>query len=226
MKSVTAAKRKPQPNSVPQRAETEATSDDSQPGSGFEAKRRLLDATIEYVREYGLDGLTLRQLSAAIGTSHRMLNYHFGSKEGLLAEVVWAIEKQLGNALLEFDADPKLSPVEALRQFWEFQTRPKMVPMARMWVEVFAHALHGRPHTSSFFETFDKAWAHPFTKIAMSAGDSPAVAKVDARLALAVMRGLYLDLLTTGDRGGVDKAKERFMEMYEMLLSSRSNRSE
>jgi hypothetical protein len=98
--------------------------------------------------------------------------------------------------------------------------------MAHLWVEVFAYALHGRPHTSSFFETFDKAWADAFTKIAMSAGKSPAVAKVDAWLALAVTRGLYLDLLATGDRRGVDKAKERFMEMYEMLSPARSNGSE
>lgn len=125
----------------------------------------------------------------------------------------------------EFDADPKRSPTEALRQFWAFQTQPNMVSMARMWIEVFAHAQHRRPHTSSFFETFDKAWTHAFTKIAMSAGDSPAVAKVDACVALAVMRGLYIDFLATGDRAGVDKSKERFMQMYEMLLLSRNNKS-
>ena len=44
---------------------------------------RLLHDAIAYVAEHGLAELSLRKLAAAIGTSHRMLIYHFGSKEGL-----------------------------------------------------------------------------------------------------------------------------------------------
>ena len=40
----------------------------------------------------GLGDLSLRKIAAAIGTSHRMLLYHFGSKSGLLVEVVRAVE--------------------------------------------------------------------------------------------------------------------------------------
>jgi AcrR family transcriptional regulator len=42
----------------------------------------------------GIADLSLRQLAAAIGTSHRMLLYHFGSREGLLAAVTRAVEEQ------------------------------------------------------------------------------------------------------------------------------------
>lgn len=177
-------------------------------------KQRLLRATIDYVREYGLEGLTLRQLSTAIGSSHRMLLYHFGSKEGLLVEVVNAVEADLSRALMAFDADPSLSPADVLRRFWALQTRPDMIPLARLWVEVFAHALRDKATTSSFFEAFDKPWMDAFCKVAMSAGASTADAKIDARLALAVMRGLYLDMLATGDRRGVGKAVARFSALY------------
>ena len=38
--------------------------------------------------ERGISDLSLRELAAAIGTSHRMLIHHFGSKEGLWVEVM------------------------------------------------------------------------------------------------------------------------------------------
>ncbi|MDT7648160.1 MAG: hypothetical protein QOC75_5160, partial [Pseudonocardiales bacterium] len=41
-----------------------------------------------YFGTRGISDLSLRQLADALGTSHRMLIYHFGSKEGLLTEVV------------------------------------------------------------------------------------------------------------------------------------------
>ena len=40
------------------------------------------------------------------------------------------------------------------------------------------------------------------------------VARVHARLGVAVVRGLLLDLLATGDRGGVDAALEVFARRY------------
>jgi hypothetical protein len=42
-------------------------------------------------------------------------------------------------------------------------------------------------------------------------GVDEATARADARLGVAVVRGLLLDLLATGDRQGVDKAFERFL---------------
>ena len=54
--------------------------------------RRLLDAVIEHFTAEGLADQSLRRIAEAIGSSHRMLLYHFGSKDGLLLEVVRAVE--------------------------------------------------------------------------------------------------------------------------------------
>ncbi len=48
---------------------------------------RLLAAAVEQAMRGGIADLSLRELAAAIGTSHRMLLYHFGSREGLLVAV-------------------------------------------------------------------------------------------------------------------------------------------
>ncbi|CAM5551835.1 hypothetical protein SFUMM280S_09642 [Streptomyces fumanus] len=41
-----------------------------------------------------------------------------------------------------------------------------------------------------------------------------ALARNRARLGLATVRGLLLDLLATGDRAGVDTAMEEFLRLY------------
>ena len=43
-----------------------------------QARERLLEAAAHYALESGIADLSLRELAAAIGTSHRMLIYHFG----------------------------------------------------------------------------------------------------------------------------------------------------
>lgn len=48
----------------------------------------------------------------------------------------------------------------------------------------------------------------------VAAGADPAVARNRARLGLATVRGLLLDLLATGDRAGVNAAMEDFLQLY------------
>ena len=56
------------------------------------ARERLLDAVIAHFTAEGLADQSLRRIAEAVGSSHRMLLYHFGSKDGLLLEVVREVE--------------------------------------------------------------------------------------------------------------------------------------
>ena len=78
-------------------------------GSNGGARERLLAAVLGYVTEHGFSDLSLREVAAAIGTSHRMLIYHFGSREGLLVAVVQAVEAAQRGFLAELAADMCLS---------------------------------------------------------------------------------------------------------------------
>ena len=51
-------------------------------------KEILTDELVAYLLEHGLSDLSLRPLADALGTSARLLIYHFESKEGLLTEVL------------------------------------------------------------------------------------------------------------------------------------------
>ena len=108
-----------------------------------QARERLLAAAVVHALDTGIADLSLRQLAAAIGTSHRMLIYHFGSREGLLAAVTQAVENQQRTALLESGA----TTANDARQFWQRLSDPGLWPQERLFFELYANALRGRPGT-------------------------------------------------------------------------------
>jgi hypothetical protein len=55
----------------------------------------------------------------------------------------------------------------------------------------------------------------PVAEALEGAGADPATAAAEARLGVAVVRGLLLDLLATGDTDGVRAAHEQFMRHYQ-----------
>ena len=58
------------------------------------ARDQLLERVVAFAAAEGIAGRSLRDIAAGVGTSHRMLLYHFGSREGLLAAIVATIEAQ------------------------------------------------------------------------------------------------------------------------------------
>ncbi len=184
-------------------------------------KGRLLQATLEHVAEQGVATLTLRGLAEAIGTSHRMLIYHFGSKENLLVEVVRAVEQRQRDTLAELDVDPSLSALETMRRLWERVADPGLWPYERLFFELYGQALQDRPGTAGLLDGIVEAWLAPLIALGNKQGLQKDEARANARLLLGVTRGLLLDLLATGDRAAVDEALERFVALYEADLVRR-----
>ncbi|GAA4685370.1 TetR/AcrR family transcriptional regulator [Phytohabitans rumicis] len=180
-------------------------------------RQRLLDAAIDHLAAHGLSDLSLRQLAAALGTSHRMLIYHFGSKEGLLVEAIRAVERRQRDAFAEVSVENAASPGDVLRRMWQRFADPALAPHERLFFEVYGQALQGRPHAVPLLDGIVESWLEPAVEYARRHGVPEDVARADARLGVAVMRGLLLDLLATGDREGVDAALERFVEAYETV---------
>jgi AcrR family transcriptional regulator len=156
-----------------------------------------------------------------------MLIYHFGSKEGLLVEVVRLIEERQRAALAELerelDTDPTLGPADVVRRFWQRLTDPALWPAERLFFELYGQALQGREGTTPFLDGIVESWLGPLTVSTRRFGSSADAARADARLGLAVARGLLLDLLATGDRDGVNEAMERFITGYVTFTAGPSN---
>ncbi len=170
------------------------------------ARDRLLRAAIDHALRAGIADLSLRELAAAIGTSHRMLIYHFGSREGLLVAVAQAVEEAQRATVLSSGTG-----AGEARRFWKRVSDPSLWPQERLFFELYAHALLGRPGTESFLDGIVELWVEPIAAVLVSAGVDRAAARAEARLGVAVIRGLLLDLLATGDREGVTEAFERYL---------------
>ena len=171
---------------------------------------RLLAAAMEQARQGGIADLSLRELAAAMGTSHRMLLYHFGSREGLLVAVARAVEETERATLMNWGV-----AAEDARRFWARISDPAMWPAERLFFELYVQALLGRLGDEQYLDSTVEGWIAPLAAALVKAGSSEATARADARLGLAVVRGLLLDLLATHDREGVTEAYERFLRLYE-----------
>jgi AcrR family transcriptional regulator len=176
------------------------------------ARQRLLEAAMDHVAAHGVGDLSLRALATALGTSHRMLIYHFGSREGLLIEVIRAVEEQQRAGLAALLEDPETDPAQAMRRMWQRLADPALWPNERLFFEVYAQALQGSPHARPLLDGIVDSWVEPLTRRAVEQGHPEARARAEVRLGLAVTRGLLLDLLATGDREAVDAAMDRYVD--------------
>jgi AcrR family transcriptional regulator len=177
-----------------------------------QARDRMLAAAVEQAMQGGIADLSLRELAAAIGTSHRMLLYHFGSRQGLLVAVARAVEE----AQYASVPDGGITAADA-RRLWQHLSDPALWPQERLFFELYAHALLGRPGTEDFLAAVVEPAIAALADVMVSAGADPVTARAEARLGVAVTRGLLLDLLATGDRDGVTQAFERFVQRGEVL---------
>jgi len=175
-----------------------------------QARDRLLAAAVDQARRGGIGDLSLRELAAAIGTSHRMLLYHFGSREGLLTAVARAVDEAERSAQqLSWAVTP-----DGARQFWRRVSDPQMWPAERLFFELYVQSLLGRPGTEGFAREAVTSWTGPVAAALEEAGLDPRTAQAEARLGLAVFRGLLLDLLATGDHEGILAAHEQYLSHY------------
>ena len=103
------------------------------------------------------------------------------------------------------------------RRLWQHFSDPRLWPAERLFFELYSHALLGRPGTEGFLDKAIEPWIDAIAIAAL--GRDPALgekkARVEARLAVAVTRGLLLDLLASGDSASVTEAFECYLEHVE-----------
>jgi AcrR family transcriptional regulator len=182
--------------------------------SDLTARDRLLAEAVDYIVTHGASDLTLRGLAAGIGSSHRMLIYHFGSKEGLLVEVIKLVEQRQRAALAELESDSALSAAELTRAFWRRLSAPNLAANERLFFEIYGQALQGRPGTTPLLDGIIDSWVAPVVEL---------LERLGFPHKHAVTRGLLLDLLATGDRLACNAAMEQYIRLGEAYLVDRSS---
>lgn len=175
-------------------------------GAGAEGsvrKRQLRDAAYAYVLHHGLSDLSLRPLAAAIGSSPRVLLYLFGSKDGLIAELLAQARRDELAALGDLDPAPQ-DPATVALALWDWLADPDRRGLLRLWVEAYARSL---VHTDGPWAEFAADSVRALLEVLAAAQAEPGPGAAARRTAfLAVLRGALLDLLATGDQDRVETA--------------------
>jgi AcrR family transcriptional regulator len=167
----------------------------------LERRQALLDAIVEEVARRGIGDRSLRDVAAAVGTSHRMLLHHFGSRDELLLAIVDQVERRQMTMMRELPDDP----AEAIAAMWASLREPQLRPFERLFFECYARGAQGEQPFAQMMPAAVQSW--------LDDDAADAVDPATMRLGLAVMRGLLLDLVATDDRDGVDAAAAAFVEL-------------
>lgn len=128
----------------------------------------LLDLVTDHVLEHGLIGLTLRPLAAAVGTSDRMLLYHFGSRDDLVTAVVTRAEER---AIAAVDGLPAATGVRAgVNRLWEAYQQEPLHGCLDIYVQAAATGLIGQePYRSAVLEANER-WVRALRSYLVSCG--------------------------------------------------------
>jgi AcrR family transcriptional regulator len=167
-------------------------------------RAELLDGLIEAFAAGGIGGRSLRDVAEVLGTSHRMLIHHFGSRDEMLLAIVEEVERRQAATLADLPDDP----ADAVAAMWADLRRPELRPFERLFFECYARGAHGEEPFARLLPTAVTGWLDEVNERTDSAADPVLV-----RLALAVTRGLLLDLVGTDDEEGVDAAAARFADL-------------
>ena len=170
----------------------------------LERRQQLLDALIEEFAAGGIGDRSLRDVAAAVGTSHRMLLHHFGSRDDLLVAIVEEVEHRQMGLLRDLPTDPAVG----FAAMWADLHRPELRNLERLFFECYARAAQGEKPFDRMVPGAVSGWLAGVESVAGTAFD-PAM----ARLGLAITRGLLLDLVATDDEGGVNAAAKAFADL-------------
>jgi AcrR family transcriptional regulator len=165
----------------------------------------LLAAVVDTFADRGLGNRSLRDIAAVVGTSHRMLIHHFGTREQLLVAVVEEVEARQAQLLADRDA----APADVLTHAWAHLSDPALRPFERLFFESYARGASGETPFDRLVPAAVDSWLRPRPGAAVD--PDPAL----TRLALAVIRGLLLDLVATGDEAATTQALHRFVELVD-----------
>ncbi len=174
--------------------------------SASNRKEQLRDAALAYLVEHGLTGVSLRPMAARLGTSARILMFHFKSKEGLMTEVMEELHARLQASFLKLSesADRRVPP---LKRFWLWARDRKNFPYLRLLYESQIVAARNGKQYGRHLKKASTDWQRLVFQRLSESVRSPEL----ATLCIAVFDGLFLELIVTGDRLRLTRAMDHFI---------------
>lgn len=168
----------------------------------------MLPEIVEVLRRRGPAGFQLGTIADDLGTSSRMLIYHFGSRDDLLSHVMRILRR---DTVRELSSPPPTSVLEAIDRWWAYYMEHTSD------IQLFFHLASRRFEEPGRFDEFASTaidiWRDYFASALEAQGMDAAHAEVLGRLIIGTLRGITADYLITGDREHVEESLADFREL-------------
>ena len=158
-----------------------------------EASRRelLAQRATDYALERGLIGLSLRPMAAALGTSDRMLLYHFSDKDDLVATILRIANDRSIAAMRQLPSGADVAGAVGI--LCQGARHGRLAACQRLYVEAAALGLFGLEPYASTVVSANEQWTQALGERLEAAGCDPMRSRRVAALVDAVLIGLLLD---------------------------------
>jgi AcrR family transcriptional regulator len=150
-----------------------------------------------------------------------MLLHYFGSKEALIAEVMGQVQARLQGAFQQLAANHATANRETLLQdFWDVLSARPNQPALRLLFEVQMLALQNPKRYRRYLTRTSASWRELIERSLPSRQKSA----VSATLYTAVIDGLLLELLSTGDLKRTSRALTLFADRCQPAARRRDSK--
>jgi AcrR family transcriptional regulator len=178
-------------------------------------RKQYLDGALGYVQKNGLANLSLRPMAAELGTSARILLYHFKSKEGLVRAILGELNARSQSSFAALTAE--VAPAHrgsALQRFWDWAIRPANLPYWRLHFELNILAIQNPAEYGRYRQDRAAQWQTLALKSLSESQRSEPTAAPVVTLAIAVFDGLMLELIGGADPQRLTLALDHFISLF------------
>ena len=170
-------------------------------------KEELLERCLAAAIEVGALDSSINAIAKSIGTSGRMLVYHFGSKHELERQLIGLLETRLREKLWSFQGvslEGADSLAQPLLEMWRHLTSQEMHGLLKLTMELNQRAIQGDSETQRFLEQESQKWVDSLFNLTND--------KTTALSLFHLFQGAILDFLTTGNAQRGQQTIQAFTE--------------
>ena len=121
-------------------------------------REALVDATLRCLKEFGHEGVSVRRISAAAGVSIGLINHHFPSKSGLIAETYETLALSLLDSIRRQAENEAVSPRDRLSNFFRASFAPEILDpqLFNVWLVFWSMVAHSAEIRAVHHSTYGK----------------------------------------------------------------------
>jgi TetR/AcrR family transcriptional repressor of bet genes len=167
-------------------------------------REALIEATLQCLKKYGHDGVSVRRISAAAGVSIGLINHHFPSSASLIAETYESLAQSLNEALRSEVENTAVAPRQRISAFFRASFAPELLDpqLFSVWVVFWSMVAHSPEIRAVHARTYGqyRSILEKLLGQLVDSGAAPPLKLRPAAISLcAVLDGLWVELSLSAD---------------------------